>query len=194
MAKKLTKKIEKRFKHKKHRYTHILGVKDTAVALGKEYDLDVKKLKIAALLHDYTKYYSYTKNKKIIKKHYENPKEILKDYSKGILHAFSARVIAQEKFGIDDTDILDAILHHTVGKPAMTMYEKIIFISDYIEPGRTYKSCIKVREIAKDNLDKAVYEALNDTITFHEKKGSKSPKIAYEARQYYKSILEEQNG
>jgi len=177
---------------KPKRLAHVYGVRNTAISFGKKYGLDLEKLELAALLHDMTKYYSYEQNVKIVKENFENSMEILKGFNKHILHAFTARVYAQKKYGITDLDVLDAIENHTVGKPAMTMYEKIIFLSDYIEPNRTYDSCVKVRELAKENLDLAVFTAINDSIMFYENLNDNIPQIAYQAREYYKQVLEEQ--
>lgn len=186
--------LEDIYKDKPHRLKHIQGVLETSLKLGQIHNLDLNKLTLAALLHDITKYEDTSFHKEIIKEHYENPKEIFRDFNDQILHSFSAAVIATQSYGILDQDVLDAILSHTIGRPEMTMYEKVIFISDYIEPNRTYKSCVETRSIAFKNLDKAVYKAINDSIKHFEKEGNQIPKQAYLARDYYKHILEEQDG
>lgn len=191
MLARIEKDLKQLYATKRRRLAHVYGVRDTAVAFGKKFNLDLDKLELAALLHDMTKYYSYEENVALIKKHYDNYEEILQGFNKQILHAFSARIIAQEKYGIEDIDVLDSIENHTVGKPAMSMYEKIIFISDYTEPNRTYDSCVKVREISHENIDLAVYTAIDDSITFYEKENDVIPHLAYQAREYYKNILEE---
>ncbi len=176
-----------------NRLKHVYGVRDTALKLGKEYHLDLEILELAALLHDITKYKSKAENMKIIDSYFPKTSYIYEQYNDEILHAFSAYVVAQKTYGIKNSEILNAILNHTVGRPKMSIYEKVIFISDYIEPNRTYESCLKVRKIVDESLDKAVYVILNDSITFYEKAHSKIPKIAYEARQYYQELLEEKN-
>lgn len=185
----IIKDLYNEYAHKPHRLAHVLGVRDTAITLGEKYQLDTEKLELAALLHDITKYYPNNKNIELIKSYFDNAEEIIQEYNPHILHAFSAVVVVKKKYKISDKDVLDAIMHHTVGKKQMTLYEKIIFISDYIEPNRTYEACKKVREIAFDNLDLAVYQAINNSITFFEKEGGQVPKTAYEARDYYYEIL-----
>lgn len=191
MIKRITSDLELLLKFKPNRLKHIYGVKDTAISLGKKYNLDLKKLEIAALLHDITKYYSYEYNCEVIKKNYKNHEEILSEFNKATLHAFSAAVVAKEKYNITDNDIINAIISHTVGKPNMNLYEQILFISDYIEPTRKYDSCIKVRKIAESSLDKATYEAINDSINLYEGMNQLIPKTAYQARIYYKELTEE---
>jgi len=191
MIKQIETDLELLLKFKPNRLQHIYGVKDTAISLGKKYNLDLKKLELASLLHDITKYYSYEYNVEVIKKNYKNHEEILSEFNKATLHAFSAAVVAKEKYNIDDEDVINAIISHTVGKPKMNLYEQILFISDYIEPTRKYDSCIKVRKIAEYSLDKATYEAINDSIILYEGMNQLIPKTAYQARIYYKDLTEE---
>jgi nicotinate-nucleotide adenylyltransferase len=191
MTDKILDELKDLYKKKPNRLRHVLGVRDTALTFGRKYGCDLEKLETAALLHDITKYYSNDDNVALIKEHFDNFEEILNNYTTPILHAYSARVIAENVYGIKDEDILNAITHHTVGKANMTIYEQIIFVSDYIEPNRTYKSSIKVRKIAEESLDLATYTAIDDTITHYEKIGGEIPKAAYKAREYYRSLLEE---
>jgi len=187
----LIKDLEKVYQNKPNRLKHVLGVRDTALRLGKIHNCDPYKLEIAALLHDITKYYSKEKNIELITEHFPNHEEIIREYNEHILHAYSAYIVAKKLYNITDKDILDSIMFHTIGRENMTAYEKIIFISDYIEPNRKYESCQKVREIAFDNIDLAVYTAIDDSIKFYEKEGGQVPHAAYKARTYYKRILEE---
>ncbi len=180
-------------KNKPNRLKHILGVRDTALEFGKKFNLDLDILETAALLHDITKYYTLNQNKEIIDRYFGDTKKIYECYNENILHAFSAYVIAKEEYNITDGEILNSILNHTIGRANMSMYEKVIFISDYTEPNRTYKSCVKVRKIAETSLDKAVFTAIDDSIKFYEKEDGLIPLIAYEARHYYRKLLEVQH-
>jgi len=178
------------YKNKPNRLRHVLGVRDTALKFGEKYNLDLFKLEVAALLHDITKYYSEEENKEVIMEYFDDWEIIFSEYNKQILHAFSAVVMAQKMYGIKDEIILGSILNHTVGKPEMNIYEEVLFISDYTEPGRSYDSCLRVREIAKEDIKLAVYTAIDDSINFYEAENSFVPKIAYLAREYYKKKVE----
>lgn len=193
MIKGITEDLEELYKNKQHRLRHIYGVRDMSLNLGKKYGCDLYKLEVAALLHDITKYYTKEQNIQVIKDNFENSKEILEGYNEFIYHGFSARVAASEQYHVTDIDILDSIMNHTIGKPNMTIYEKIIFISDYTEINRTYDSCVKVRKMLKEDIDLAVYTAIDDSITFYENINGDVPPIAYEARTYYKQIKESNN-
>lgn len=188
MINKILNDLKTLYINKPHRYKHVLGVRDTALKLAEIHNVDKNKLELAALLHDITKYHDTSWHQQQITNNFDNSEEILSNYNSNILHAFSAYIVAQKEYNINDHDILDAILNHTIGKPNMTIYEKIIFISDYIEPNRTYESCKKVRQIAFDNLDLAVYTAIDDSIKFYEKNNGDIPDIAYEARAFYHGL------
>jgi predicted HD superfamily hydrolase involved in NAD metabolism len=179
------------YSHKPNRLKHVIGVRDTAKKLGKLHGADLHKLELAALLHDITKYYTNERNIEVIKDNFDNYNDIINQFNEHILHAFSAFVVAKETYGVTDKDVLDSIMNHTIGKPNMTIYEKIIFISDYIEPNRTYDSCVKVREMAFKDIDLAVFTAIDDSIKFYERTGGQVPKTAYHAREYYQKVLEE---
>lgn len=182
------------YKDKQSRLKHVLGVEKMALKLANEHHADSTKIQIAALLHDITKYIPTKEHVHIIKENYKNSDEILNGYNKFIYHGFTAAVIARNKYDIKDQDILNAIIHHTVGKPAMTIYEKILFIADYTEENRTYPNCVKARKLLSQDIDLAVYEAINDSITLYESTNDQIPKIAYEARTYYKEIKENHHG
>jgi len=191
MIREIKEDLNERYKDHKHRLNHVLGVAQTAMNLGEREGLDPEKLLIAALLHDITKYEDIEFHKEKIMKFFPNSKEIIHEYSENLWHTFSAYAYAIEKYKVKDTDILEAILYHAVGAPAMNPYAELIFLSDYIEPHRKYASSIKVRKIAEDSIQQAIYEAMNDTITYHQEERETIPEIALEARDYYHQKLEE---
>ena len=68
---------------------------------------------------------------------------------------------------MDDGDVLNAILHHTTGRPQMSMLEKIIFLADYIEPGRKMIPGLdEVRLLAFTNIDAAVSVCAKNTLDY----------------------------
>ena len=72
-------------------------------------------------------------------------------------------------------EILDAITYHTTGRPAMTMIEKIVYLADYIEPGRKkIPGLAEVRTAAFDDIDTAVCMTAESTLAFLKKSRKKS--------------------
>jgi predicted HD superfamily hydrolase involved in NAD metabolism len=191
MIQKIKQDLERRYRLHEHRLDHVLGVAQTAMDLGEREGLESEKLLIAALLHDITKYEDKEFHQKKIKQYFTDSDEIFSQYSEKLWHTFSAYAYAIEEYNIEDSDILEAILYHAVGAPAMNPYAEIIFLSDYIEPNRTYASCVRVRKIAEESILQAIYEAMNDTIVYHQQEGESIPEIALQARAYYHKKLEE---
>ncbi len=121
---------------KRHRYIHSVGVAGTAACMAMKYGEDVYKAQIAGILHDCAKSYDDDELVKLCKK---NKIEITDFEEKHgfLLHAKFGAYLAKEKYNIKDKDILNAIKWHTTGRENMSLLEKIVFISDYIEPTRT---------------------------------------------------------
>lgn len=147
------------------RYIHTMGVVQTSRELAIRYDEDVESATIAALLHDYAKDFE----REAVFKHIEDAKieidEILLNTYE-LLHGKIASLIARDKFNIYNENILNAIEFHTTGRENMTTLEKIIYLADFIEPGRNYKGVEGLRVIAMENLDKALLKAFDNTIKY----------------------------
>jgi predicted HD superfamily hydrolase involved in NAD metabolism len=151
-----------------HRYQHTLGVMETAIALAKQYGADEKKAEIAAIFHDYAKFRPKDEMREIIISQ-GFPKDLLA-FNGELWHAPVGTYLVEREAGITDHDVLDAIRYHTSGRPGMSLLEKIIYLSDYIEPGRHFPGVEEVRAMAKENLDKALMKAVQNTILFLMKK------------------------
>jgi predicted HD superfamily hydrolase involved in NAD metabolism len=147
-----------------HRYQHTLGVMETAIILAERYSADTKKAEFAAIFHDYAKFRPKEEMKKIIIN--EGMDSALLEYSSELWHAPVGAFLVKNEVGIEDTDILLAIKSHTSGRVGMTLLEKVIFLADYIEPGRSFPGVDEVREMAKQNLDSAVIQSLVNTVQF----------------------------
>lgn len=147
-----------------HRYIHTIGVTDTAITLAKQYGADEKKAEIAGVFHDYAKYRPKQEMIDII--HAENlPKDLLL-YSSELWHAPVGAILVKKEIGITDEEILDAIRSHTTGRAGMTTLEKVVLLADYIEPNRSFPGVDEVRELAKQDLDKATIVSIQNTIQF----------------------------
>jgi predicted HD superfamily hydrolase involved in NAD metabolism len=147
-----------------HRYQHTIGVMETAVALAEQYGADVKKAELAAIFHDYAKFRPKEEMKQIILEQ-NMPKDLLL-YNSELWHAPVGAYLVEKEVGINDAEILDAIRYHTSGRPNMTLLEKVVYLADYIEPGRIFPGVDEVRELAKQDLNKALIKALQNTIQF----------------------------
>lgn len=146
------------------RYIHTLGVRDTAMHLAARYNESVEKAKYAAIIHDIAKYADLQWMRDIVRTH--NLDERYLPWENEILHGPVGAVIAKQEFQIDDEDILNAIRHHTTGRPQMSKLEKIIYVADMIEPNRKYDGVEKLRELAIEDIDVAMRACIKHTLAF----------------------------
>jgi predicted HD superfamily hydrolase involved in NAD metabolism len=151
-----------------HRYQHTLGVMETAIALAKQYGGNEQKAELAAIFHDYAKFRPKDEMKEIITGQ-GFPQDLL-EFNSELWHAPAGAYLVEKEAGISDREVLEAIRYHTSGRPGMTLLDKIIYLADYIEPGRHFPGVEEVRDMAKENLDKALIKAIQNTITFLLKK------------------------
>ncbi|KAB7670107.1 bis(5'-nucleosyl)-tetraphosphatase (symmetrical) YqeK [Bacillus sp. B1-b2] len=146
------------------RYIHTIGVMDTAINLAERYGEVKKKAELAAIFHDYAKFRPLDEMKQVIVEQNMDPNLLL--FHSELWHAPVGAYLVEQEAGIIDEDILGAIRFHTSGKPNMSLLEKIIYLADYIEPGRDFPGVNEVRELAKENLDKAFFQAVKNTIIY----------------------------
>lgn len=98
-------------------------------------------------------------------RHYLNVDEITRREPQ-LLHGPVGAVVARTEYGIENKEILGAIKYHTTGRKNMSVLEKIIYLADFIEPGRSYPGVDKLRKMAFENLDDAMIQALTNTIRY----------------------------
>lgn len=146
----------------KERYNHTLGVVQTAIALAKKYGINEEKAELAALVHDYAKPLPKEQLISVLKQNESD--ENFSEYGGVLLHAPAGAYIVQEEFGIQDPEIFPAIYWHTTGRPQMSLFEKIIFLADYMEPGRSFPGIEEVRRLAEVDLDEALLATYTNTI------------------------------
>ena len=146
------------------RFEHTIRVMDTALQLGELYRVDKMKTELAAIFHDYAKYRDREEMKRWIIKE-RLPHDLLA-YHPELWHGPVGAILVEREVGIHDIDILNAIRWHTTGRQHMSILEKVIFIADYIEPGRDFPGVEEVRQMASNDIDHACWMAARNTIEF----------------------------
>ena len=188
MQKKLAKYLDE------NRYEHTLGVMFTCASLAMVHGYDLKNAQVAGLLHDCAKCIPTGKKLKICKKN-DIPLTRWEEENEALLHAKVGVYIAKKKYGIDDPAILNAIRYHTTGKEDMTVLEKIVYIADYIEPGRyKAKNLPEVRHLAFLDLDETMYRILHDTILYLNGSTNTMDPSTIQAFEYYQKLHNERKG
>lgn len=164
-----------------HRFKHSIGVAQTAYDLAFRYNLNGEKARLAGLLHDCAR---------------EIPKNHLLQLARDfgivvhnvelcqpvLLHAPVGAKIAQTQYGIDDEEILQAIALHTTGGVNMTQIAMVIYVADFIEPGRNFPGIDKYRTLAQQDLKAVFLAVLDASIEYVIKKGLLIHPATIEAR------------
>jgi predicted HD superfamily hydrolase involved in NAD metabolism len=172
-----------------HRYQHTLGVMETAIKLAGKYGADIKKAELAAIFHDYAKFRPKDEMRQIIEE--QKMPAILLEFNSELWHAPVGAYLAEKEAGIDDKEVLDAIRYHTSGRIGMSLLDKVIYLADYIEPGRHFPGVDEVRKMAEEDLDSALVQAMKNTIQFLMKKNQPVFPDTFNA---YNSIVQNSGG
>lgn len=182
--------IELKNKVSEKRLRHILLVAETAKKIAIKYKISQQKIEIAALLHDLLREIKLNEMQEICKKlqykelvGYENMFEIL--------HGFAAAEYVKKKLKVDDYDILNAVRYHTIGRKEMSLLEKIIYISDAIEPDRNYSTVEEIRALVDKDINKGMLLEVRKKIEYLEKKGGVIHPNTIELRNWLEESLEE---
>jgi predicted HD superfamily hydrolase involved in NAD metabolism len=139
------------------RIQHILRVEQMAIELADCHQVDIEKTAKAALMHDLAKYF---KPQKLLAMAQAEGLEIdpTSAVHPHLLHADVGAIVARDTFGIDDTEVLQAIANHTLGQPGMSPLSCIVFLADSLEPGRKETSELaELRKTSYRNLEQAVW-------------------------------------
>lgn len=154
----------------KERYIHSLSVAEEAARLAGRLGADRNKAFLAGLIHDCAKDMP--------------PQDLLNEAAKfdiipnmaekmnpDLLHGPIGAVYCRTVFGIEDPEISRAIELHTTGGPEMTLLDKIIYLADYVEPGRKFSGVEQVRALLQTDVDDALLAAIDNTLVYVIRRG-----------------------
>lgn len=167
---------------KDDRYKHSICVMEMSEKLANHYKVNKQKVMKAALMHDLAKELPFDELKKYIidKKIYASKLEMRVGVT---LHGKVAADICRKKYGFDK-EMCIAISNHTTGKPKMSMLEKIVFIADKIDETRNYEGIEELRTLAFKNIDEAILQNIDNTISNNMKKGRPILEESIKTRNY----------
>jgi predicted HD superfamily hydrolase involved in NAD metabolism len=154
----------------KARYEHTLRVADTAENLALAHGLDADRARLSALLHDAAREMGTEEFLKLADRwnlQVEDPER----QSPKLLHGPVAAGLARRELGIDDGEVLEAVMAHTTGRPGMGPLALVLYVADKIEPAREYPSVEHLRRLAREDLDGAALEALRRAMAHNEARG-----------------------
>ena len=146
------------------RFEHCIGVSKTAKKLAKLNQYDEDKAAFAGFIHDYAKQVSVEEYREVIKT--KGFDQDLLNWNRSIWHGIVGTYFIQRDLKINDSEILTAVRRHTTADVEMTTLDKIVFMADYIEPGRSFPGVEEARKITYANLDQGVGYQLAHTLEF----------------------------
>jgi predicted HD superfamily hydrolase involved in NAD metabolism len=152
------------------RYTHSLKVMETSRKLAVKYGENAENAALAGLIHDCARGLTVGETFELCAKFNITVDSIMRQ-KPILLHGEVGAFLAAEEFGIDDSAILEAVRVHTLGKENMDKLSSIVFIADYIEPGRSFAGVERIRKAAEISLEKAIVAGIDSTIGFNLEKG-----------------------
>ncbi len=164
------------------RRSHTEGVVSVSVKLAKRYGANIHQAEIAALSHDL---FRQIPSKEMEAWAKELNVDIEEESSIEIVHGKLAAQALKIYFQIWDEDIINAVSFHTTARKGMSLLEKIIFVADAIEPGRTYPGVDKLRRLAYIDLDEACRMVIENTINYLENKSCKIHEDTLIAKKYF---------
>ena len=165
-----------------NRVNHVLGCRDTAIALAKHWGADETDAARAGLLHDITKALDGPLQLTLCREYGTILDEFGCKYPK-TLHALTGSLVADRIFGENEA-VVSAICHHTTGKADMSLLEKIIYVADYIEPCRNFPGVERLREAAFSNIDAALKLGLEMTLEHLKNLGDEVSPASREALEF----------
>ena len=140
---------------------HCERVAETAAGLAVVYGADEEVARLAGLLHDWDR---ETAEGELLESARRGALPVTEAEASqpGLLHARTgAEALAREFPGISD-DVLSAVARHTVGEAGMSDMDKIVYLADMLEPGRSFEGVDDLREgvgtVSLDELFSLAYQ------------------------------------
>ena len=147
------------------RYSHTCGVASVAKMLAERLCPElIDETVAAALLHDIAKELPFDHQVELAKMSNlpiaEEDLDIVPAF-----HAVSAIAVIKNDYPQYATEaVLAAVRNHCVGDPKMSLIDKIVYVSDFIEPGRKYSESIRIRDFLIDDLDDIDLRKLDEAV------------------------------
>lgn len=141
------------------RLRHTVGVAKLAARnapRARVYEYDAV---VAAALHDVAKYLD-TDAEEL--RGFVPPRDV----PPPVMHQYTGAYVAEHTFGVRDEAILNAIRYHCSGRENMSALEKLIYLCDLLEEGRSFPGVESLRKSFARNIDKGLCDALKHQLEY----------------------------
>ena len=145
------------------RLHHSIAVMEEMERLSLRYGLSPERGRLAGLLHDCTKDETFENQWRLCRE-FDIIISNLEQRSPKLLHAITGAHMAKLCYGLEDAQAIDAIHYHTTGRAGMTLFDKLLYLADYVEPLRAFDGVQRVRAVVDTDLQEALRLALDGTI------------------------------
>ena len=170
------------------RYLHSIRVMETAEKLirnfGGRCTVSVDEARTAGIAHDMTREWDAEQLIVAAGRDDYPPTDEELDSPK-LLHGKAAAVMLREEFGERRESVLRAVRWHTYGHPDMGELGMIIYVADYIEPGREHiNEEYRRRVMGTESLEEMVLIVLSDEFEHLRRRGRRiveSSRMLYDA-------------
>ncbi len=157
------------------RFAHTANVAACALDKAKSLGLDRDKVFDACVYHDIAKYADKAKF----------PAAVPADAPAPVAHAFLGAYMLEHVYGVKDRDVINAVRYHTTGRAGMSDLEKLVFVADMVEEGRTFDGAERLRRLFDADFD-ACFSACVETTRRHLLEAGKTPyRLTEECYDYY---------
>jgi nicotinate-nucleotide adenylyltransferase len=145
------------------RFAHTLAVRSLAEALARRWGEDPRRASWAGLLHDCGRLIRKKRLARYVLDHGLRVPRLVEVIRRqpGLLHAYAGEDLARRRFGCQDRAVLRAVRDHTLGAPAMSRLERILYVADAVSEDRVHPQAAPLRRLAFQDLEAAFAACLS---------------------------------
>tara|TARA_B100001113_G_C21027990_1_gene586662 strand:+ start:449 stop:1075 length:627 start_codon:yes stop_codon:yes gene_type:complete len=172
------------------RYCHSIRVGETARCFADRFKLSLEDAYLAGILHDIAKPATpdNTYGQKIVFSEFEN--QLYEEFPR-VWHAFVGPKYVNACCGSISLEIADAIMYHTTGTADMDPFTEILYVSDFVEPGRNTILSNYVNKCAQENFYHAIFAITVSNIDKLKKRKLKIHPETLNCFNFYKERVQE---
>lgn len=161
-------------KHLSHsRFTHSLRTAEYAKHLAHIYGVSPKKSYLAGLSHDIARELPDQVLISLVQKDGFPIRDFEKEHPR-LLHGRAGAVLLREHFNVKSEKVLEAVRWHTLGHAGVMDICKIVYLADYLEPGRKDVPQAFRRNIEEKEIDEALLEVLDHSFLLYGRKNNEA--------------------
>lgn len=138
--------------------------------------LTFEEVFLATVLHDIAKH---------------RPLPEMKGVPAPVVHQYEGARVAAAEYGITDENILAAIRTHTTGDENMTPLQKLVYLSDTLEPARDYLGVEELRRAVEEDFERGFLQVVRHTYDHLKESGGEIDALTEKCLEYYKHNIKE---